>query len=171
MELRPETVAPRLKDLQENREYHATAIQKVIDEQMDATVAQQMNAGGGGRAVLDSALNLLRRVCPHENFGMANLSSPNRGRCTGRWFSPLRSWRTRRRPRSTRSIPSFGRLCGAASSIATPTGGTVQPGSGTRRHPAGGRSGRLHHWLLRAVSASPRHPGADRGHLLHQPSP
>jgi hypothetical protein len=64
MELRPETVARRLKDLQENREYHATAIQKVIDEQMDPTVAHQMNAGGGGRAVLDSALNLILRVYP-----------------------------------------------------------------------------------------------------------
>lgn len=64
MELRPEMVAQKLKDLQENREYHATAIQKVINEQMDATVAQQMNAGGGGRAVLDAALNLVLRVCP-----------------------------------------------------------------------------------------------------------
>lgn len=64
MELRPETVARRLKDLQENRDYHAAAIQKVIDEQMDATVAQQMNAGGGGRAVLDAALNVILRVCP-----------------------------------------------------------------------------------------------------------
>ena len=64
MELRPESVARRLKDLQENRSYHASAIQKVIDEQMDATVAQQMNAGGGGRAILDAALKLLTRVCP-----------------------------------------------------------------------------------------------------------
>jgi hypothetical protein len=64
MELRPESIARRLKDLQENREYHAAAIQKVINEQMDSTVAQQMNAGGGGRAVLDAALNLVLRVCP-----------------------------------------------------------------------------------------------------------
>jgi hypothetical protein len=52
-----------LKDLEENRQYHATAIQKVIDQQMEATVAQQMNAGGGGRTVLDSALNRLLQVC------------------------------------------------------------------------------------------------------------
>ena len=64
MELRPEMVAQSLKDLQENREYHATAIQKVIDQQMDPTVAQQMDSGGGGRAVLDSALNLILKVCP-----------------------------------------------------------------------------------------------------------
>ncbi len=64
LQLRPETVARRLKDLEENREYHAGAIQKVIDEQMEPTVAQQMNAGGGGRAVLDSALNRILGVCP-----------------------------------------------------------------------------------------------------------
>jgi hypothetical protein len=64
MQLCPETVARRLIDLRENREYHAAAIQKVIEEQMDATVVQQMNAGGGGRAVLDAALNLILRVCP-----------------------------------------------------------------------------------------------------------
>jgi hypothetical protein len=61
--LSPETIAARLKDLEENHEYHATAIQKVIDQQMEATVAQQMNAGGGGRTVLDSALNRLIQVC------------------------------------------------------------------------------------------------------------
>jgi hypothetical protein len=59
----PETVTRRLKDLQENRQYHASAIQKVIDEQMETTVAQQMNAGGGGRTVLDSALRVLKRIC------------------------------------------------------------------------------------------------------------
>ena len=63
MELRPELVAQRLKDLQENHEYHATAIQKVIDQQMDSTVAQQMNSGGGGGAVLGLALNLILKVC------------------------------------------------------------------------------------------------------------
>jgi hypothetical protein len=64
MELRPETVARRLKDLQENRDYHAAGVQKVIAEQMDSTAAHQMNAGGGGRAVLDAALNRIMRVCP-----------------------------------------------------------------------------------------------------------
>jgi hypothetical protein len=64
LQLGPEAVARRLNDLQGNREYHAAAIQKVIDEQMETTVAQQMNAGGGGRTVLDSALKLLMRVCP-----------------------------------------------------------------------------------------------------------
>ena len=64
LELPPESFAPRLKDLRENREYHAAAIQKVIEQQVEAMVAQQMNAGGGGRAVLDAALALIGRVCP-----------------------------------------------------------------------------------------------------------
>jgi hypothetical protein len=64
MQLSPESIAWRLKDLQQNRDYHAGAVQKVIDQQMESTVAQQMNAGGGGRAVLDAALNLILRVCP-----------------------------------------------------------------------------------------------------------
>lgn len=53
----------RLKDLQDNRQYHASAIQKVIDEQMETTVARQMNAGGGGKTVLDSVLKVLKCVC------------------------------------------------------------------------------------------------------------
>ena len=38
-------------------------LQKVIDEQVEAIVAQQMNAGGGGKTVLESALKVLTRVC------------------------------------------------------------------------------------------------------------
>jgi len=63
LKLPVEAVIRRLKDLQENQQYHATAVQKVIDEQMETTVAQQMNAGGGGKAVLDSVLIVLTRVC------------------------------------------------------------------------------------------------------------
>jgi hypothetical protein len=58
-----ETVIRRIKDLEENRDYHATAIQRIIDEQMEATVAQQMNVGGGGRTVFDSALTVVTQVC------------------------------------------------------------------------------------------------------------
>ena len=64
LRLSARSVAAKLKDLQEHRDYHATAIQKVIDEQVEALVTRQMKVGGGGRAVLDSALALLRRVCP-----------------------------------------------------------------------------------------------------------
>lgn len=59
-----EAIARRLQDLRENRDYHAGAIQKVIVEQMEPAVAQQINTGGGGNAVLDSALDLLKRVLP-----------------------------------------------------------------------------------------------------------
>ena len=62
--LGPEAIAGRLRDLMENREYHASAIQKVIDEQVDPIVAQHIHVGGGGRAVLESALSLILRVCP-----------------------------------------------------------------------------------------------------------
>jgi hypothetical protein len=64
LELSPEAIGRRLKDLQENREYHAAAIQKVINEQVETTAAQQMSTGGGGRAVLESALHLITGVCP-----------------------------------------------------------------------------------------------------------
>jgi hypothetical protein len=64
LHLSARSVAARLLDLQEHGEYHATAIQQVIDQQVETTVARQMKAGGGGRAVLDSALAILRRVCP-----------------------------------------------------------------------------------------------------------
>jgi hypothetical protein len=63
LQLHSESVVRRLKDLQDHREYHAAAIQKVIDEQMDTAVAQQMNVGGGGGAVLGEALNLIVQVC------------------------------------------------------------------------------------------------------------
>ena len=64
LRLSSKSIAARLRDLEKHPEYHATAIQQVIDQQVETTVARQMKAGGGGRAVLDSALALLRRVCP-----------------------------------------------------------------------------------------------------------
>ncbi len=57
-------IARKLADLRENSAYHAAAIQKVIVEQMDSTVARQMDAGGGGKTVLEAALSLLARNCP-----------------------------------------------------------------------------------------------------------
>lgn len=62
LHLRPETVPRKLKDLEENKRYHASAVQRVIDEQMDPTVAQQMNAGGGGTGVLETALGYIKRA-------------------------------------------------------------------------------------------------------------
>src|SRR6266446_5609886 len=62
LKLAPEAVARRLIDLDEHREYHAGAVQKVIEDQMNPTVAQQIQAGGGGKAVFDSTLQLLKKA-------------------------------------------------------------------------------------------------------------
>ncbi len=64
LQLHPQAVRARLGDLDGNGEYHGKAIQKVIDEQVEAVAAQQLNAGGGGKAVLDAVLNLLTRALP-----------------------------------------------------------------------------------------------------------
>jgi hypothetical protein len=58
-----EAILRRLADLRQNREYHAKAVQKVIDEQLEAVAAQQITLGGGGEVVLDSALRVLFRLC------------------------------------------------------------------------------------------------------------
>jgi hypothetical protein len=62
--LAPEAVRKKLEDLERYKEYHATAIQKVIDTQLETAVAQQLNAGGGGQAVLADSLKVINRVCP-----------------------------------------------------------------------------------------------------------
>ncbi len=62
LNLQPSAITERLKDLAENSLYHAKAIQKVIDEQTEAPVAEQLNAGGGGKTVLKSVLELLKRT-------------------------------------------------------------------------------------------------------------
>ena len=59
-----EAIRKRLGDLEQNARYHATAIQKVIDTQIEPSVAQQMNFGGGGQTVLAESLKLIKRVCP-----------------------------------------------------------------------------------------------------------
>jgi hypothetical protein len=60
------TILRRLRDLDENREFHMVAVQRVIDGQMDPDAAQQMNAGGGGQAVFDFAMGILRRNIPQS---------------------------------------------------------------------------------------------------------
>jgi hypothetical protein len=62
--INPDAIRKRLHDLDQHAQYHATAIQKVIDTQVESTVAQQMNSGGGGRTVLAESLKLIKRVCP-----------------------------------------------------------------------------------------------------------
>jgi hypothetical protein len=54
------SVRKRLDDLQQNLEYHARAVQGVIDSQLEPAPAAQINAGGGGRKVFGRALELIQ---------------------------------------------------------------------------------------------------------------
>ncbi len=58
-----EAVERRMADFRNYPDYHASAVQKVIDGQMEASVAGQINAAGGGRTVFEAALKILSRVC------------------------------------------------------------------------------------------------------------
>jgi hypothetical protein len=63
LEINAETIRKRLRDLAEYGEYHASAIQKIIDTQVEPAVAQQMNSGGGGQTILAESLKIIGRVC------------------------------------------------------------------------------------------------------------
>jgi hypothetical protein len=63
LQVRPESIRGRLKDLEEHADYHAKSIQRVIDQQVEPEAAAQINAGGGGRMVLNLALSVLQRLC------------------------------------------------------------------------------------------------------------
>ena len=54
-------IEKRMRDLQEYSDYHAKAIQEVIDSQLDPEAATQLNDSGGGRMVLDTVINTLNR--------------------------------------------------------------------------------------------------------------
>ncbi|HWX21193.1 MAG TPA: nucleotidyl transferase AbiEii/AbiGii toxin family protein [Candidatus Binatia bacterium] len=60
----PEAVRKSLQDFDEEADYHARAIQEIIETQVDPTAAEQINAGGGGRTVLADSLKFIKRVCP-----------------------------------------------------------------------------------------------------------
>jgi len=60
----PGAIRQRLQDLDQHTPYHAAAIQKVIDTQVEPPVAEQMNSGGGGQTVLAESLKTIKRVCP-----------------------------------------------------------------------------------------------------------
>jgi hypothetical protein len=63
LQIRPESIRKRLKDLEEHSDYHAPSIQRVIDQQVEPEAAAQINAGGGGRMVLNVAVAALQRLC------------------------------------------------------------------------------------------------------------
>jgi hypothetical protein len=64
--------------MQDNSEYHTAAARKVIDERMDVTVEEQMNAGEGGRAVFDAALRLKKTMQPYPQNVRSAISSITR---------------------------------------------------------------------------------------------
>ncbi|MHB9068815.1 MAG: hypothetical protein ACYC54_00445 [Sedimentisphaerales bacterium] len=61
-------LAKKMRDFRKNSDYHAKAIQEVIDTQLDAEAAAQLNDAGGGRMVLDAVMNILNRyIQPGED--------------------------------------------------------------------------------------------------------
>jgi len=50
----------RLKDLEQSADYHARAVQAVIDAQLDGVIAAQLNAAGGGQMVFGRVLRLIQ---------------------------------------------------------------------------------------------------------------
>ena len=59
----PDTIRKTLQDLDQHAQYHAGAIQNIIDTQVEPTVAQQLNSGGGAQTVLAESVKAIRRVC------------------------------------------------------------------------------------------------------------
>ncbi len=51
----------RLRDLVTHRDYHAKAVQAVIDTQLDPAAAAQLDDAGGGARVLEDVMSILRR--------------------------------------------------------------------------------------------------------------
>lgn len=64
LRLSPETIKRRVQDLQTHVDYHAGAIQKVLDEQVEPLAVEQIKMAGGGGFVLQEALKILERNLP-----------------------------------------------------------------------------------------------------------
>jgi hypothetical protein len=58
----PASIAQRFEDFEAHGSYHAAAVQKVIDSQVESVVATQLNSAGGGKMVFKSALEILRKT-------------------------------------------------------------------------------------------------------------
>ena len=67
LHLTEEVIRKRILDLRQNADYHATAINKVLREQVESATARQIEVGGGGRAVLKRSLEILKQMWPHES--------------------------------------------------------------------------------------------------------
>lgn len=54
-------IEKRMRDLRKDSDYHAKAVQEVIDSQLDLEAAAQLNDSGGGGMVLDTVTSILNR--------------------------------------------------------------------------------------------------------------
>jgi len=72
LRMNDDDIEKRMRDLQEYSDYHAKAIQEVIDTQLDPEAAAQLNDSGGGGMVFDTVVSLLNR---YISLGKANESN------------------------------------------------------------------------------------------------
>lgn len=59
-------IEKKMRDLQEHSDYHAKAIQEVIDTQLDPEASAQLNDSGGGGMVFDTVMSILNRYISLE---------------------------------------------------------------------------------------------------------
>lgn len=59
-------IGKKMRDFQNFPDYHARAIQEVIDTQLDHEEAAQLNDSGGGRMVLNTVISILNRYISLE---------------------------------------------------------------------------------------------------------
>ncbi len=59
-------IEKKIRDLREHSDYHARAIQEVIDTQLDPEAVAQLNDCGGGKMILDTVTSILNRYIGFE---------------------------------------------------------------------------------------------------------
>ena len=64
-----EPIRKRITDFAAYPDYHAKAIQAIIDDQLEPSAAASVNDAGGGKLILDTVLHLLERYVLGQNGG------------------------------------------------------------------------------------------------------
>ena len=72
LQINDNNLEKRMLDLRKNLDYHAKAIQEVIDIQLDAEAAAQLNDTGGGKMVLNAVMTILNRYISPEKTNESN---------------------------------------------------------------------------------------------------
>ena len=72
LSIMPANIEERMLNLHERRDYHARAIQEVIDTQLETDAAGQLDDAGGGGMILERTLSLLRRYIKMESSDEGN---------------------------------------------------------------------------------------------------